>query len=285
MMGSNDGTKKLTEPKSKGWKKAARGALQAAGAVPFAGGLFSAAAGFWSEQEQGRLNEFLKQWIKMLEDELREKQQTIAQIAARLNLQDEEIATRVRSDEYQALVKKAFRDWAGTESQKKQKYVRNILTNAAAASLTSDDVVRLFLDWLHTYSELHFAVIGEIYNNDGITRGQIWDRLGKGRPREDSAEADLYKLLFRDLSTGGVVRQHRDTDYAGNFVKKQHPKRTNRADPRMKSAFDDGDGYELTALGQQFVHYAMNEITPKLEYYDDTQGAESADQEGVDANA
>jgi hypothetical protein len=40
-------------------------------------GLFSAAAGAWSEHEQDRVNAFLKHWLKMLEDEMREKQQTI----------------------------------------------------------------------------------------------------------------------------------------------------------------------------------------------------------------
>ena len=67
-------------------------------------------------------------------------------------LHDEEISARVRSDEYQSLLKKAFRDWAGAESDNKQKFVRNILSNAAASNMTSDDVVRLFLDWLHDYS-------------------------------------------------------------------------------------------------------------------------------------
>jgi hypothetical protein len=58
--------------------KIIRAALQVVGGViPFAGGLFSAAAGAWSEQEQGRVNEFLKHWLKMLEDEIREKQKTI----------------------------------------------------------------------------------------------------------------------------------------------------------------------------------------------------------------
>ena len=31
-----------------------------------------------------------------------------------------------------------------------------------------------------------------------------------------------------------------------------------------KSAFDDIEGYELTELGSQFVHYAMSELTPKI---------------------
>lgn len=36
----------------------------------------------------------------------------------------------------------------------------------------------------------------------------------------------------------------------------------------MASAFDDEDQYVLTALGQQFVHYAMTELTPKITYQD-----------------
>jgi hypothetical protein len=36
-----------------------------------------------------------------------------------------------------------------------------------------------------------------------------------------------------------------------------------------KSAFDENEAYELTALGGQFVHYAMTKITVKLEYRGD----------------
>jgi hypothetical protein len=257
-------------PVGKPWEKYARGASQlAGGGIPFAGGLFSAAAGHWSEREQRRVNEFLHAWMKMLEDELREKRQTIADITTRLDMQDEKIAERVRSDEYQSLLRKAFRNWAGVESTKKREYIRNILTNAASSDLTSDDVVSLFIEWLQTYSEFHFAVIGDIYHNPGATRSDIWRRLGKGEPREDSAEADLYKLLFRDLSTGGIVRQHRETDYAGNYLAKQKkPSQSSGSGVRrLKSAFDDQENYELTALGRQFVHYAMQEIVRKIEYH------------------
>jgi hypothetical protein len=34
----------------------------------------------------------------------------------------------------------------------------------------------------------------------------------------------------------------------------------------MKSAFDNEEQYELTALGEQFVHYAMTEVPPKLDF-------------------
>jgi hypothetical protein len=117
--------------------KIIRGALQVVGgAVPFAGGLFSAAAGAWSENEQERVNKFFRQWIKMLEDEIREKERTILEIMSRLDIHDEEIAKRIESKEYQSLLKKTFREWSGAESEDKRTYIRNILANAAASSMT-----------------------------------------------------------------------------------------------------------------------------------------------------
>jgi hypothetical protein len=241
----------------------------ASGAIPLAGGLLSAGAGAWSEREQARINDFLKHWIEMLFADMKEKEQTILEITARLDMHDEKTAERIKSPEYQALLRKAFRDWAGTESEEKRKLVRNLLSNAAGSTLASDDVVRLFLEWIRDYSELHFAVIGAIYNSAGITRGGVWQKLGRKPVREDSSDADLFRLIFRDLSTGGIVRQHRETDYAGNFLAR--PTRKGPAAPKgvqrtMKSAFDEDEQYELTALGDQFVHYAMTDIPPKIEF-------------------
>ncbi len=201
---------------------AARGALNAAaGAIPFAGGLLAAAAGAWSEREQRRVNDFLHHWLEMLAAEMREKQQTIIEIAARLDIHDEEIAARVKSSKYQQLLRKAFRDWAGAESEEKRIWVRNVLANAAASKLASDDVVKLFLQWIRDYSEFHFAVIGGIYNAAGITRGGVWRKLGRAPVREDSSDADLFRLLFRDLSTGGIIRQHRETDMLATSLRGQ----------------------------------------------------------------
>jgi hypothetical protein len=252
------------------------------GAIPLAGGFFSAAASVWSEAEQERAMDVLRAWLQMMEDELREKQRTMLDVMARLDMHDEEIAARVRSDEYQSLLKKAFRNWAGTESRKKQEYIRNILTNAAATRLVSDEVVFLFMDWLQDYSEFHFTVIAELYKREGSTRGDIWRNLGREPVREDSADADLFKLLIRDLSTGGIIRQHRETDYYGNFITRPTPRTGPR--PRgsgggvkvAKSAFDDEERYELTALGKQFVHYAMTELTLKLSYGGDVTDREDA---------
>lgn len=248
--------------------KAARGALQvASGVVPFVGGILSAMAGAWSEREQSKVNQFFDQWVRMLEEEIREKEATVIEIMARLDLQDEKVAARVESREFQSLVKKTFRDWSGAESEDKRVLIRNVLSNAAASAVSSDDVVRMFIDWIGLYSELHFKVIGAIYNSNGISRGAIWRKIGKGQVREDSADADLYKLLVRDLSMGSVIRQHRETDYNGNFIAKATAKRVvGSAAKVLTSAFDEDDLYELTDLGQQFVHYAMTELTPRIAY-------------------
>jgi hypothetical protein len=34
----------------------------------------------------------------------------------------------------------------------------------------------------------------------------------------------------------------------------------------LTSAFDDEDQYELTELGQQFVHYAMTDLPTRIAY-------------------
>jgi hypothetical protein len=265
----NDDDAKM--PESGKVAKISRGALQVvSGAVPFAGGILSAIVGAWSEGEQEKVNRFFEHWVRMLQDEIKEKEETIIEIMARLDLQDEAIAKRVESKEYQSLVKKTFREWSGAESEEKRVYIRNILSNAAATQVSSDDVVRMYIDWINQYSEMHFQVIEAIYNSSGITRGAIWKKIGKGSVRENSADADLYKLLFRDLSTGGVIRQHKDVDYYGNFISKKTERSAKGSGPKPTvSAFDEEEGYELTELGGQFVHYAMSDLPLKIEFKSD----------------
>jgi hypothetical protein len=110
-------------------------------------------------------------------------------------------------------------------------------------------------------------VMREVFNNPGITRAEIWDNLKGETPREDSAEADLFKLLVDDLSMGRVIRQRRETDGDGNFLRNNtRGQKVRGATPRtMKSAFEDGKPYVLTALGKQFVQYVMADTLPQLD--------------------
>ena len=100
----------LTPPNEGTAPKVVRAGLQVVGGlVPFAGGLFSAAAGAWSEHEQDKVNQFFKEWVKMIQDEIREKEKTILEIMARLDMHDEKTTKRIESKEYQSLLKKTFR--------------------------------------------------------------------------------------------------------------------------------------------------------------------------------
>jgi hypothetical protein len=247
----------------------ARAGLNLASVIPGIGPFLAATAGVWSEHEQEKAEAFFRYCIKMLQDEMAEKAQTIIEVMARLDMHDEKIADRVKGAEFHSLLRKALRDWAGSESEKKREYVRNVLSHAAhVPPIVSDDVVRLFIDWLKQFSDFHFAVVGVIFNRTGITRGGMWRQMGRSPVREDSADADLFRFLIRDLSTGGLIRQDRETDMEGNFLRKQPQRRAGKgqAPKTMQSAFDEEDGYVLTGLGHQFVHYAMTEIPPKIEY-------------------
>jgi hypothetical protein len=263
--GGNEFREQLDDALSKGMgPKAARYALACLGAVPVVGGVIAGAAGAWSEAEQEHFNKVFTAWLKMQEDELREIGITIAEVMSRLDLNDETIRKRLESPEYLRLIKKCFRDWSAAESEEKRVLVRNLLTNAAASTICSDDMVLMFVKWIDLYSEAHFKVMRHIYKHPGCTRLEIWNAVGGERSREDSAEADLFKLLVFDLSTGHVIRQHRPKDYYGNFVKQRSVKRSGPPSTIMKSAFDDEKTYELTELGAQFVRYTMEGIMPKI---------------------
>lgn len=236
----------------------------AGGSIPFAGGVIGAAASAWSEREQTNFNKIFSTWLKLQQDELQEIGRTMAEVMVRLDTTDEKISERLQSKEYLSLLKKAFREWSAAESEDKRVLLRNLLVNAAAASICDDDVIRMFIQWIEDYSETHFKVIGAIYNSDGITRYQMWSKIGQKEVREDSAEADLFKLLIRDLSAGGIIRQHRERDYNGNWIRKAPARRGSGSGSAMKSAFDDQEGYELTELGKQFVHYTMTDLPPKI---------------------
>lgn len=65
-------------PKDSKWSKAGRAAMQTVGgSIPFAGGIVSAAASYWSEREAEEMAKFLRSWLEMLQEEMREKQRTI----------------------------------------------------------------------------------------------------------------------------------------------------------------------------------------------------------------
>ena len=250
-----------------GKSKYGRFVFAALGAIPWVGGAIAASSALHAELEQGRANEMIGKWLEEHREKINLLGNTIQQIAEKLETVEgemrDELEQRLNDESYLALVKRGFRAWDRAETDEKRDFVRRCLTNAASTRICSDDVVRLFIDWIDKYDEMHFAVIRSLYHNRGATRAFIWDQIHGESVREDSAEADLYKLLVFDLNTGRVLRQIRDKNSYGQFLAKRRQTRGTRS-PVLQSAFEDTKPYELTSLGGQFVHYVMNEVAPHI---------------------
>lgn len=240
--------------------------MAALGSVPWVGGFIAAVAALSGEADQRRVNELQQEWLEEHREKLQDLGRTLVEIVDRLESLGDEIRHRMESADYLALVRRAFRTWDQADTFEKRLLVKNLLMNAGGTSLCPDDLIRLFIQWIDYYHEAHFGVIRTIFKAPGSTRSDIWADIHAEEAREDSAEADLFKLLVRDLSTGGVIRQHRDTTPDGQYLRKPTVRRPKGfgVSRTMKSAFDDSDRYELTELGRQFVHYTMNEVVARL---------------------
>ena len=254
----------IEKSKSSGPRRAIeRFVLAALSSIPWIGILVSAAASLKSEEDAGHENYLLKLWLEEHRRKLIDLAQTLREVGSRFEALGDEIDERIQSEAYLALVRKAFRAWDQSDTEEKRRLLGNLVTNAGSTRACPDDVIRLFIDWIELYNEVHFAVIREIYKNPGSTRFEIWSEIYGELPKEDSSEADLYKFLIRDLSTGGVIRQERDVNALGQFVRKKPIKRRG-ALMTLESAFEDTKPYVLTKLGALFVHYTMNEIVTRL---------------------
>jgi hypothetical protein len=234
------------------------------GAIPWVGSVFAASAALHAEKEQGTVNLLMYRWLETHEHAYRRLEETVKKIVERLEESGPSAQQRLEDEKFLGLVRQAFHVWDEANTEEKREYVRRTVTNAAATKLCSDDLVRLFLQWIAQYDEVHFRVIQVIYKAPGSTRADMWAEIHGEEVRETSAEADLFKLIIRDLSTGSVIRQHRDTTQDGRFIARTPPRSRQRRSPVLASAFDDDKPYELTELGGQFVHYVLNEVVPRL---------------------
>lgn len=254
----------IEKPESSGPRRAVEKLVLAAlSSIPWVGVLISTATSMRSEEEAAHQSYLLKLWVEEHRRKLIELAQILQEVQSRFENFGEELDERIQSDSYLALVRKAFRAWDQSDTEEKRRMLGNVVINAGGGRVCPDDVIRLFIDWAELYNEVHFAVIREIFSNPGSTRFEIWSAIYGELPREDSEEADLYKFLIRDLSTGGVIRQERDVNSLGQFVRKKPIKR--RGTPTtLESAFEDTKPYVLTQLGRKFVHYTMNEVVTRL---------------------
>lgn len=243
----------------KGMLKVAANAMSV---IPWVGSFIAAGNTIQSEYEQGRVNELYREWLHTHKVKIEALYRDLNSLTQNIEVIQVDLTNRLQSEEYLSLVRKAFRSWDQADTEEKRRYVVNLISNAATGSVCHDDQVRLFNEWIDKYHEIHFMVIKAIVNTNGVTRKNIWLNISDSIPREDSSDADLFKLVIRDLSTGGVIRQTRRTNYQGQFIKELT--RSSRGSNTLESAFEDSKPYELTELGQKFVHYTMNEAIVRL---------------------
>jgi hypothetical protein len=96
----------------------------------------------------------------------------------------------------------------------------------------------------------------------GVARALSAENLGEFHMMKDFSDEQRYDRWEEQR----LNRQHRETDYSGRVLAKptrKRPPAPKGPDKIMKSAFDNEEQYELTALSEQFVHYAMMELPPK----------------------
>lgn len=246
------------------YRKYGRFVLSVLGSIPWVGSVLSASASLSSEIDQDKINELQKLWLQEHQEKIKELGEAIQDILSKFNNFGDELQARIESSQYLTLVRGAFRSWDRAETLEKKQMLKKLIINAGAIKLCPDDLVRLFISWIDQYHETHFAVIKEIYKKPGITRGGIWDQIQGERPRENSAEADLFRYLIRELSMGGVIRQEREVDAYGRFLKRKTNK-VRSGDRVMESSFEDTKPYALTELGRQFVHYVTEDVVTQIE--------------------
>lgn len=247
------------------WKKYTKVIANAMSSISWIGMFLNAKDAFQGDKKQGDVNDLYEQWFKVHKIKIQHLLGSLDEMAGRLESIPDAFDSRIESDEYLTLVRRAFKSWDDAETIEKRQYVVNFISNAAATNICPDDLIRLYNDWLDQYHEIHFKIIRAIYQNPGITRLGIWQSFSDEIPRDDSAEADLFRKLISDLQLGRVIRNHRPTNYQGQFIKQSTRGKSRNSSGTIESAFENTKQIELTELGSQFVHYTMNEVVKRIE--------------------
>lgn len=245
--------------KHKGKLKIAANAMSV---IPWVGSVIAAGNAIHNDREQGKINDLYNEWLHTHKVKIESLYRDLNSLSESIEAVQSDLTDRLESEQYLSLVRKSFRSWDQAETDEKRRYIINLISNAATSSVCHDDQVRLFNEWIDKYHEIHFMIIKAVVNTCGITRRLIWLSVSETIPREDSSDADLFKLVMRDLSTGGVIRQSRRKNHLGQFAKENT--RQSKGSNTLESAFENTKTYELTELGQKFVHYTMNEVITRL---------------------
>lgn len=260
----------LRQAESFKYEKHARFVMAVLGVLPWIGPLLAASSAAYGEKKQEVHNLLLTRWMQEHEQRLQNLQTGLSTIIKRVESLGVDAEKKLNEEGFLKLARRAYRAWDKAQSSEKRKLFVRLLINAAGTRLCSEDMVRLFIDWIDRYDETHFRIIAAIHTcgDENLTRLGIWLKTsGAVIPREDSSQADLYRLLIHDLSVGRVIRQERAIAPNGSRVrKKQRGKKKVgiAATQFLQSSFDNQKRYELTQLGKEFVHYVLNDAVQRI---------------------
>lgn len=247
------------------WKKYCKVVANAMSSISWVGMMISTKSALEGDKEQNSSNELYEEWLKVHKVKIEDLMISLDEVAGRLESIPEAYESRIESEEYLTLVRRAFRSWDNAETKEKRQYIVNLISNSASTNICPDDLIRLYNDWLDSYHEIHFKIIRAVYQNPGITRLGIWQTVSDTIPQDNSSEADLFRKLIRDLNMGGVIRNHREVTYNGQFKKQVTRGKSKSSSGTMESAFENTKQLELSEMGSEFVHYTMNEVVKRIE--------------------
>ena len=132
-------------------------ALAALSSIPWIGGVFAAGWTYKMRENEIIHDDLVERWLQEHTDKLRLLREALEAVVDRLGNLGDEIDARIESPDYLGLLRKAFRQWDNADTEEKRQLVIKLITNAAGTRMVSDDVLRLFLDWIDRYHEVHFA--------------------------------------------------------------------------------------------------------------------------------
>ncbi|HUR47768.1 MAG TPA: hypothetical protein VMZ27_17925 [Candidatus Saccharimonadales bacterium] len=213
-------------------------AAAALGSIPWVGTFITASLEARDSSAQTEINSLHRQWLCEHSRRMEKLSRDLSALLARLDAFGDEILSRVQSESYLALIRKAFRLWDQADSNQKRESIGRLLVNAATNTLCPHDLIRLFLDWIELYHDSHFKVIRGVFHSPGSTRHSIWQRIHGEFPPDNSLEADLFRMLIADLSQGRIIRQCREVNERGQFLKKGRRQRKIDGNEVLMSAFD-----------------------------------------------
>jgi hypothetical protein len=116
--------------------------------------VISAAATYKAGESDIKRDDLLRDWLLEHHEKLQSLRATLAKMVGRLESFGQEVEDRITSQDYLGLVRKTLRQWDQADTDEKRGLLVQLITNAGGTRVCSDDILRLFLDWVDVYQRV-----------------------------------------------------------------------------------------------------------------------------------